>query len=87
MNFEAPLTSLVWLTSIVSVVLTYVVSRLLCAIFLVLLNYFDDTRDLLGFQQWRGFPRLGKRDVLVFYKCLFAAVDHAANEIASYNFV
>jgi len=29
MNFEAPLTSLVWLTSIVSVVLTYVVSRLL----------------------------------------------------------
>jgi K(+)-stimulated pyrophosphate-energized sodium pump len=29
MNFEAPLTSLVWLTSIVSVVLTYLVSRLL----------------------------------------------------------
>ena len=29
MNFEAPLTSLVWLTSIVSVVLTYVVSYLL----------------------------------------------------------
>jgi len=29
MNFEAPLTSLVWLTSIVSVVLTYVVSFLL----------------------------------------------------------
>jgi K(+)-stimulated pyrophosphate-energized sodium pump len=29
MNFEAPLTSLVWLTSIVSVVLTYVVSGLL----------------------------------------------------------
>jgi K(+)-stimulated pyrophosphate-energized sodium pump len=29
MNFEAPLTSLVWLTSIVSVVLTYVVSSLL----------------------------------------------------------
>jgi K(+)-stimulated pyrophosphate-energized sodium pump len=28
MNFEAPLTSLVWLTSAVSVVLTYVVSRL-----------------------------------------------------------
>jgi K(+)-stimulated pyrophosphate-energized sodium pump len=27
MNFEAPLTSLVWLTSIVSVVLTYVVSN------------------------------------------------------------
>ena len=26
MNFEAPLTSLVWLTSIVSVVLTYIVS-------------------------------------------------------------
>ena len=31
MNFEAPLTSLVWLTSIVSVVLTYVVSYLLIA--------------------------------------------------------
>ena len=29
MNFEAPLTRLVWLTSIVSVVITYVVSRLL----------------------------------------------------------
>jgi K(+)-stimulated pyrophosphate-energized sodium pump len=29
MNFEAPLTSLVWLTSLVSVALTYVVSRLL----------------------------------------------------------
>jgi K(+)-stimulated pyrophosphate-energized sodium pump len=29
MNFEAPLTSLVWLTSIVSVVLTYIVSGLL----------------------------------------------------------
>src|SRR6059036_523042 len=29
MNFEAPLTSLVWLTSIVSVVLTYIVSNLL----------------------------------------------------------
>jgi len=29
MNFEAPLTSLVWLTSIVSVVLTYVVSSIL----------------------------------------------------------
>jgi K(+)-stimulated pyrophosphate-energized sodium pump len=29
MNFEAPLTSLVWLTSVVSVVLTYAVSRLL----------------------------------------------------------
>jgi K(+)-stimulated pyrophosphate-energized sodium pump len=29
MNFEAPLTSLVWLTSIVSVVLTFVLSRLL----------------------------------------------------------
>jgi K(+)-stimulated pyrophosphate-energized sodium pump len=29
MNFEAPLTSLVWLTSIVSVALTFVVSRLL----------------------------------------------------------
>src|ERR1041384_5014773 len=29
MNFEAPLTSLVWLTSIVSVALTYVVSRML----------------------------------------------------------
>jgi K(+)-stimulated pyrophosphate-energized sodium pump len=29
MNFEAPLTSLVWLTSIVSVVLTYIVSYLL----------------------------------------------------------
>ena len=26
MNFEAPLTSLVWLTSIVSIALTYVVS-------------------------------------------------------------
>jgi K(+)-stimulated pyrophosphate-energized sodium pump len=31
MNFEAPLTSLVWLTSIVSVVLTYIVSDLLIA--------------------------------------------------------
>jgi K(+)-stimulated pyrophosphate-energized sodium pump len=31
MNFEAPLTSLVWLTSIVSVVITYVVSYLLIA--------------------------------------------------------
>jgi K(+)-stimulated pyrophosphate-energized sodium pump len=31
MNFEAPLTSLVWLTSIVSVALTYVVSYLLIA--------------------------------------------------------
>jgi K(+)-stimulated pyrophosphate-energized sodium pump len=30
-NFEAPLTSLVWLTSIVSVVLTYIVSRVLIA--------------------------------------------------------
>ena len=29
MNFEAPLTQLVWLTSIVSVVLTYVVSYLM----------------------------------------------------------
>ncbi len=29
MNFEAPLTSLVWLTSIVSVALTYLVSYLL----------------------------------------------------------
>jgi len=29
MNFEAPLTSLVWLTSIVSVVLTFIVSRIL----------------------------------------------------------
>jgi K(+)-stimulated pyrophosphate-energized sodium pump len=29
MNFEAPLTSLVWLTSIVSVILTFVVSKLL----------------------------------------------------------
>src|SRR5688572_32942265 len=29
MNFEAPLTSLVWLTSVVSVVLTYIVSYLL----------------------------------------------------------
>jgi K(+)-stimulated pyrophosphate-energized sodium pump len=29
MNFEAPLTSLVWLTSIISIVLTFVVSRLL----------------------------------------------------------
>ncbi len=29
MNFEAPLTSLVWVTSIVSVILTFVVSRLL----------------------------------------------------------
>jgi K(+)-stimulated pyrophosphate-energized sodium pump len=29
MNFESPLTSLVWLTSIVSIVLTYVVSKLL----------------------------------------------------------
>src|SRR4030095_10784584 len=31
MNFEAPLTFLVWLTSIVSVVLTYIVSNLLIA--------------------------------------------------------
>ena len=31
MNFEAPLTSLVWLTSIVSVVITYIVSYLLIA--------------------------------------------------------
>jgi K(+)-stimulated pyrophosphate-energized sodium pump len=31
MNFEAPLTQLVWLTSIVSVVLTYIVSNLLIA--------------------------------------------------------
>ena len=31
MNFEAPLTSLVWLTSIVSVVLTYIVSYILIA--------------------------------------------------------
>jgi K(+)-stimulated pyrophosphate-energized sodium pump len=30
-NFEAPLTSLVWLTSIVSVILTYIVSNLLIA--------------------------------------------------------
>src|SRR5581483_11441460 len=29
MNFEAPLTSLVWLTSIVSIVMTYLVSRAL----------------------------------------------------------
>jgi K(+)-stimulated pyrophosphate-energized sodium pump len=29
MNFEAPLTSLVWLTSIISVVITYIVSRVL----------------------------------------------------------
>jgi len=29
MNFEAPLTQLVWLTSVISVVLTYIVSRLL----------------------------------------------------------
>ncbi len=29
MNFEAPLTFLVWLTSIVSVVLTFIVSNLL----------------------------------------------------------
>ncbi len=29
MNFEAPLTSLVWLTSIVSIVLTYIVSYLI----------------------------------------------------------
>jgi K(+)-stimulated pyrophosphate-energized sodium pump len=29
MNFEAPLTSLVWLTSIVSIVLTYIVSKLI----------------------------------------------------------
>ena len=29
MNFEAPLTTLVWLTSFVSIALTYVVSRLL----------------------------------------------------------
>ena len=29
MNFEAPLTSLVWLTSVVSVVLTYVLSYLM----------------------------------------------------------
>jgi K(+)-stimulated pyrophosphate-energized sodium pump len=31
MNFEAPLTSLVWLTSLVSVVLTYIVSNILIA--------------------------------------------------------
>src|SRR6185503_938738 len=31
MNFEAPLTSLVWLTSIVSVILTYIVSYTLIA--------------------------------------------------------
>jgi K(+)-stimulated pyrophosphate-energized sodium pump len=31
MNFEAPLTSLVWITSIVSVILTYIVSYLLIA--------------------------------------------------------
>ena len=31
MNFEAPLTSLVWLTSIVSVILTYIVSYMLIA--------------------------------------------------------
>ena len=31
MNFEAPLTSLVWLTSLVSVVVTYIVSHLLIA--------------------------------------------------------
>jgi K(+)-stimulated pyrophosphate-energized sodium pump len=31
MNFEAPLTSLVWLTSIVSVILTYIVSNVLIA--------------------------------------------------------
>jgi K(+)-stimulated pyrophosphate-energized sodium pump len=31
MNFEAPLTQLVWLTSIISVVLTYIVSNLLIA--------------------------------------------------------
>src|SRR5262249_4009401 len=31
MNFEAPLTQLVWLTSIVSVILTFVVSHLLIA--------------------------------------------------------
>src|SRR5262249_3041418 len=29
MNFEAPLTSLVWLTSIVSVALTYIISKML----------------------------------------------------------
>jgi len=29
MNFEAPLTSLVWITSVVSVVLTFIVSYLL----------------------------------------------------------
>ena len=29
MDFEAPLTSLVWITSIVSIVLTYVVSYLM----------------------------------------------------------
>ena len=29
MNFEAPLTSLVWITSIVSIVLTFVVSYLI----------------------------------------------------------
>src|SRR5579864_1668854 len=29
MNFEAPLTSLVWLTSIVSIILTYIISRLI----------------------------------------------------------
>ena len=29
MNFEAPLTSLVWLTSIVSIILTFIVSKLI----------------------------------------------------------
>ncbi len=29
MNFEAPLTSLVWLTSIVSIILTYIVSKVI----------------------------------------------------------
>jgi len=29
MNFEAPLTSLVWITSLVSIVLTYIISSLI----------------------------------------------------------
>ena len=29
MNFEAPLTTLVWLTSILSIVLTYIVSSMM----------------------------------------------------------
>ena len=29
MNFEAPLTSLVWITSVVSIVLTYIISYLM----------------------------------------------------------